>query len=155
MNESTHNALVVASVFAGLSGWAAIFAWWFRERSKTVRGIKVLRRTNARLQKTVMFTLDKWRDQVERNQVFLLIEREYADRLAFHEGVAADQVKEHVRNHVQSVTAGDARESGHERRCEPEVRHQLAAIREVEEYARSGRGKATELEIEKEIRRAA
>ncbi|MCP4495223.1 MAG: hypothetical protein GY825_00430, partial [Phycisphaeraceae bacterium] len=82
MSDRIQIALLIASVIAGLSGWAAIFAWWFRERSKTVRAIKELRRTNTRLQKTLMFTLDKWRDQVERNLFFLEIERRCIDRLA-------------------------------------------------------------------------
>ncbi len=67
MSDRIQIALLIASVIAGLSGWAAIFAWWFRERSKTVRAIKELRKTNSRLQKTVMFTLDRWRDQLGRN----------------------------------------------------------------------------------------
>ena len=66
MKIDLNTALLAATLVAGLSGWGAIAAWWLRERSKTVTGIKNLRRTNDRLQKTVVFTLDKWRDQVER-----------------------------------------------------------------------------------------
>ena len=72
MNSTLQTVLLLAAVIGGLSGWAAIAAWWYRERTKTVRAIKELRRTNTRLQKAVVFTLDKWRDQVEHNQLFLV-----------------------------------------------------------------------------------
>ncbi len=155
MNDRIQIALLIASVIAGLSGWAAIFAWWFRERSKTVRAVKELRKTNSRLQKTVMFTLDKWRDQIMSNQSFLLIEREYADQLAASRGVAAQDVKESIRRKVKSMLAEDAGSPSRESRTPEEVRHQLAAAREVEDYARTGRSKSTELEIEEALRKAA
>ena len=155
MSDSLQNTLLIASVIAGLSGWAAIFAWWFRERSKTVRGIKELRRTNARLQKTLMFTLEKWRDQIMSNQSFLLIEREYADQLATSRGVSAQDVKESIRRDVRSMLADEDGRLDHERMTPTETRHQLAAAREVENYAKTGRSKAMELEIEDALRKAA
>ncbi|MDG1978865.1 MAG: hypothetical protein P8I44_09895, partial [Phycisphaerales bacterium] len=86
MSDRLQITLLIATAIAGLSGWAAIFAWWFRERSKTIRAIKELRRTNTRLQKTVMFTLAEWRDQVMNNQDFLIMEQEYAVQLAGERG---------------------------------------------------------------------
>ena len=49
MSTTLQTILLFAAVIGGLSGWAAIGAWWYRERTKTVRAIKELRRTNARL----------------------------------------------------------------------------------------------------------
>ena len=155
MNEDLQVALLIAAVIAGLSGWAAIFAWWFRERSKTVRGIKELRRTNTRLQKTVMFALDKWRDQIMSNQTFLMIEREYADQLAAARGVAAQDVKESIRLKVKSMLAEDDCSPSRGSQTPAEVRHQLASAREVEDYVRTGRSKSMEIEIEEALRKAA
>ena len=155
MSDTLQNTLLIASVAAGLSGWAAIFAWWFRERSKTVRGIKELRRTNTRLQKTLMFTLEKWRDQIINNQSFLLIEREYADQLATSRGVSAQDVKESIRRDVRSMIEDEDGRPDRERTTPTEIRHQLAATREVENFARTGRSKAMEFEIEDALRKAA
>jgi predicted component of type VI protein secretion system len=155
MNDDLQVALLIAAVIAGLSGWAAIFAWWFRERSKTVRGIKDLRRTNARLQKTLMFTLDKWRDQIMNNQSFLMLEREYADQLATARSVSPQDVKESIRRDVRSILADEDGRPDRERMTPTETRHQLAAAREVEDYARTGRSKAMEFEIEAALRKAA
>lgn len=154
MTANLQTILLIATIVAGFSGWAAIAAWWLRERSKTVQGIKRLRRTNDRLQKTVVFTLDKWRDQVERHQLFLVIEQEYADRLARQAGVSASHVKTTVR-----ATAEQAWKSDDPIRTDPsagpEYRHQMAAIEEVERYVETGEGSIAEIEIEDEIRRAA
>ena len=154
MNPNLDTILLAASVFAGLSGWAAIGAWWLRERSKTVKGIKNLRRTNDRLQKTVVFTLDKWRDQVERHQVFLAIEQEYADRLAQQAGVSASHVKTTVRSVVEQ-----AWKDGDPIRTDPaaaaDYRHGIAAIEAVERFVDHGEGHLAEIEIEDESRRAA
>lgn len=155
MNESLQNTLLIASVIAGLSGWAGIFAWWFRERSKTVRGIKELRRTNVRLQKTLMFTLDKWRDQVMSNQSFLLIEREYAEQLAESQGVPAQTIKESIRLRVKAILTDDGGALNRDSQTPKEIQHQLAAVREVGDYARTGRNKAIELEVEETLRKAA
>ena len=155
MSDRLQITLLIATAIAGLSGWAAIFAWWFRERSKTVRGIKELRRTNARLQKTLMFTLEKWRDQIMSNQSFLMIEREYADRLAAVEGVSARDVKEAVRSEVCGMLADEDGRPSRDRRNPTETQHQLAAAKEVEDYARTGRNKAMEFEIEEALRKAA
>ena len=133
---------------------AAIAAWWLRERSKTVQGIKRLRRTNDRLQKTVVFTLDKWRDQVERHPVFLAIEQEYADRLAQQAGVSASHVKTTVRASVEQAWKSDG-PIRTDASAAPEYRHQMAAIGEVEQYVQTGEGSLAEMEIEDEIRRAA
>lgn len=146
--------LLLATIVAGFSGWAAIFAWWLRERSKTVQGIKRLRRTNDRLQKTVVFTLDKWRDQVERHQLFLAIEQEYADRLAQQAGVSASHVKTTVRAAAEQAWKGEG-PLRTDPSAAPEYRHQVAAIEEVERYVETGEGSIAEIEIEDEIRRAA
>ena len=154
MSEGLQTTLLIATVIAGLSGWAAIFAWWFRERSKTVRGIKALRRTNARLQKTVMFTLDKWRDQVRNNQAFLLIEREYAERLAASDGRSPEEIKTTIRAEINAMfERHDA--FSKERPTPNETRHQLAAIDDVERYVTTGQTSIAELQIEEEVRRAA
>lgn len=154
MNDTMQTMLLIAAVLAGSSGWAAIGAWWLRERSKTVRGIKQLRRTNDRLQKSVVFTLDKWRDQVERSQVFLAIEQEYADRLARQAGVSSSSVKATIRAHVEQ-----AWQEGAPLRTDPRTadrhRHDLAAIEEVERYVQTGEGTIAEFEVVDEIRRAA
>ncbi|MCP4835714.1 MAG: hypothetical protein GY895_13240 [Phycisphaera sp.] len=155
MSDTLQNTLLIASVVAGLSGWAAIFAWWFRERSKTVRGIKELRRTNTRLQKTLMFTLDKWRDQIMSNRSFLLIEREYADQLATSQEASVQDVKEAVRRKVRTMLADEDARPDRERLTPTEIRHQLAAAKEVEDYARTGRSRAMEFEIEDTLRKAA
>jgi hypothetical protein len=150
----TQTTLLVAAIIAGLSGWAAIAAWWLRERSKTVQGIKTLRRTNDRLQKTVVFTLDKWRDQVERSQLFLAIEQEYADRLARQAGVSSSSVKATVRAAVEQ-----AWKSGDAVRTDPAAaeryRHDVAALAEVERFVDTGEGRVAEYEVSDEIRRAA
>ena len=154
MNSPANSMLLVATLVAGLSGWGAIFAWWFRERSKTVRGIKILRRTNARLQKTVMFTLEKWRDQVRNNQAFLLIEREYAERLAASDGRSADEIKTAIRAEINAMfERHDA--FSRERPTPDETRHQLAAIDDVERYVATGKTSIAELQIEEGVRRAA
>lgn len=149
-----NTALLVAAIIAGFSGWAAIAAWWLRERSKTVTGIKNLRRTNDRLQKTVVFTLDKWRDQVERSQLFLAIEQEYADRLAKQAGVSASSVKATVRAAVEQ-----AWKQGGPVKTDPaatnDYRHAVAAIGEVERFVETGEGTIAEFEVVDDIRRAA
>lgn len=153
MNQP-HLILMIATLIAGFSGWAAVAAWWFRERSKTVQGIKRLRRTNDRLQKTVVFTLDKWRDQVERNQVFLAIEQEYADRLARQAGVSTSDVKTTVRAAVEQAWKSDAPVPTDSSSTE-EHRHRIAAIEEVERFVETGEGSLAEIEIEDRVRRAA
>ena len=154
MSPTIQTMLLVFAVVAGLSGWGAIVAWWLRERTKTVQGIKRLRRTNDRLQKTVVFTLDKWREQVERNQVFLAIEQEYADRLAQQAGVSASHVKTTVR-----ATVEQAWKSDQPLRTDPAAgtryRHELAAIAEVEQFVETGEGTIAEFEIDAGQRRAA
>ena len=37
MSTTLQTVLLLAAVIGGLSGWAAIGAWWYRERTKTVR----------------------------------------------------------------------------------------------------------------------
>jgi hypothetical protein len=154
VNIDTHTILLATAILAGLSGWGAIAAWWLRERSKTVKGIKNLRRTNDRLQKTVVFTLDKWRDQVERSQLFLAIEQEYAERLARQAGVPASSVKATVRAAVEQ-----AWKNGESMRADAaateQYRHAIAAIGEVQRFVETGEGTVAEYEIADEIRRAA
>lgn len=154
MSPTIQTMLLVTAVLAGLSGWAAIAAWWLRERTKTVQGIKRLRRTNDRLQKTVVFTLDKWREQVERNQIFLAIEQEYADRLAQQAGVSTSHVKTTVRAAVEQAWKSDE-----PLRTDPAAgtryRHELAAIAEVERFVETGEGTIAEFTVGEEHRKAA
>ena len=154
MTNQSNTLLLGLAVLAGLSGWGAVLAWWLRERSKTVQGIKRLRRVNDRLQKTVVFTLDKWRDQVEHSQLFLAIEQEYADRLAQQAGVSASHVKTTVRSVVEQ-----AWKDGDPIRTDPaaaaDYRHGIAAIEAVERFVDHGEGHLAEIEIEDESRRAA
>ena len=154
MKIDLNTALLAATLVAGLSGWGAIAAWWLRERSKTVKGIKNLRRTNDRLQKTVVFTLDKWRDQVERSQLFLAIEQEYADRLARQAGVSPTSVKATVRAAVEQ-----AWKHGGPIKSDPnattDYRHAIAAIEEVERFVETGEGTIAEFEVVDEVRKAA
>lgn len=154
MSDRLQITLLIATAIAGLSGWAAIFAWWFRERSKTVRAIKELRRTNTRLQKTVIFTLDKWRDQVINNRSFLLLEQTYAEELSKAWGVSAQRVKSDVRA-ANDSTVGEHGKSRTDSPMEPETRRQLAAITEVERYAREGDGKMAGFDIDDAFRKAA
>ena len=154
MSTTLQTVLLFTAVIGGLSGWAAIGAWWYRERTKTVRAIKELRRTNARLQKAVVFTLDKWRDQVEHNQLFLAIEQEYAERLAREAGVSAQAVKATMRASVEQ-----AARNGDPLKTDPanasRVRHQLAAIEDVERFVETGQGTLAEFEITDAFRNAA
>ena len=150
----SHLIFMIATLVAGFSGWAAVGAWWFRERSKTVQGIKRLRRTNDRLQKTVVFTLDKWRDQVERNQIFLAIEQEYADRLAHQAGVSPSDVKTTVRASVEQAWKNDLHVTT-DPSSASEHRHRIAAIEAVERFVDTGEGSLAEIEIEDQVRRAA
>ena len=154
MSNTLQTVLLFAAVIGGLSGWAAIAAWWYRERTKTVRAIKDLRRTNARLQKAVVFTLDKWRDQVEHNQLFLAIEQEYAERLAREAGVSPQAVKSTMRASVEQ-----AARNGDPLKTDPtnasRVRHQLAAIEDVERFVETGEGVLAEFEITDAFRNAA
>jgi hypothetical protein len=154
MSNTLQTVLLFAAVIGGLSGWAAIAAWWYRERTKTVRAIKDLRRTNARLQKAVVFTLDKWRDQVEHNQLFLAIEQEYAERLAREAGVSPQAVKATMRASVeQAVRNGDPLKTDPANASR--VRHQLAAIEDVERFVETGEGVLAEFEITDAFRNAA
>ncbi len=155
MSDRIQIVLLIASVIAGMSGWAAVFAWWFRERSKTVRAIKELRRTNTRLQKTVMFTLDKWRDQVMHNQRFLSIEREYVERIAAGCEASAQHIKEEVRAEVSVMLDGRDRPKNQGARTLVDTRSQFEAIDEVERYAKTGWNKAVEFEVEESLRKAA
>ena len=154
MNDGLQTTLLIATVIAGLSGWAAVFAWWFRERSKTVRGIKELRRTNTRLQKTVMFTLDKWRDQVDRNLFFLEVERKCIDRLAEGGPLSAATIRSSIRSEV--CNGGDG--SHHHQNPpanESALSHDLAAIEEVARMTKTGSGPTIEYDIESSMRSAA
>ena len=154
MSDRIQIALLIASVIAGLSGWAAIFAWWFRERSKTVRAIKELRRTNTRLQKTLMFTLDKWRDQVERNLFFLEVERRCIDRLAEGSPLTPEAIRNSVRSEVDEK---DDEAHRHQTAATNEavLSHDLAAIGEVTRMAKTGSGITVEYEVESDTRSAA
>ncbi len=154
MSDRLQITLLIATAIAGLSGWAAIFAWWFRERSKTVRAIKELRRTNTRLQKTLMFTLDKWRDQVERNLFFLEVERRCIDRLAEGSALTPEAIKNSVRSEV-----GEKGDGAHRHQTaatnEAVLAHDLAAIEEVTQMTETGSGPTIEYDIESGMRTAA
>lgn len=151
MDGMLQNVLLFISIIAGLSGWAAIFAWWLRERTKTVRAIKELRRTNGRLQKTVMFTLDKWRDQVERNLLFLELEREYAEQLAKQGKRSPEDVRTSVRSAVGL---------GGDRYQDPpasgsDLEHDLAAIEETRSMTETGNGPLANLHVAEHVGHAA
>ncbi len=155
MSDRLQITLLIATAIAGLSGWAAIFAWWFRERSKTVRGIKELRRTNTRLQKTLMFTLDKWRDQVERNLDLLSLEDLYASTISSDTGDSIEATKARIRSRFQRDRGyGDSTDDDGEDPVKETIR-QLTAIRNVEQYAKDGTGTMASLEVEAQNRRAA
>lgn len=154
MSDRLHVTLLVLSILAGLSGWIALGLWWWREHTKTVRGIKSLRRTNDRLQKTVIFTLDKWRDQVERQQILFAIEQAYADRLATQAGVSPTHVKTSVRASVEQAWKSDE-PMRTDVASSADYCSSIAAITEVEKYVQTGNGSLTELTIEDDIRRAA
>ena len=144
--------LEVVTVVAGLSGWAAVGAWWLRERTKSVRALKELRHRNNRLQKSVIFTLTKWRESVEQSRIFYAIEQEYAERLARDAGVSSRNVKTTVRATVENqlnsgltITISTP--------CS--VDRQLESIDQVEQFVESGKGTIAELEINDEIRKVA
>ena len=144
--------LAVVTVVAGFSGWAAVAAWWLRERTKSVRALKELRHRNNRLQKSVIFTLTKWREQVEQSRTFYVIEQEYAERLARNAGVSSRNVKTTVRATVESQLGNGP--------CEKlstpsEIDRQLESIQHVERYIETGNGTIAELEINDEIRKVA
>lgn len=154
MSDRTQFVMLLLSILAGATGWLALGLWWYREHTKTVRGIKSLRRTNDRLQKTVMFTLDKWRNQIERQQIMLAIEQAYADRLAGQAGVSAAHVKTSVRAAVEQAWKSE-QPMRTDSDASAEYRRGVAAFEEVERYVRNGEGRLAELTIEDDLRRAA
>ena len=154
MSDRIDLALSLLSVIAGASGWIALGVWWRREHAKTVRGIKTLRRTNDRLQKTVMYTLDRWREQVERQQIMFAVEQEYADRLAQQAGVSSGHVKTSVRAAVEQAWRSE-RPLRTDADASSECRRGLAAIEEVVRYVETGEGRPTEMAIESDMRHAA
>lgn len=154
MSDRTQFVMLLLSILAGATGWLALGLWWYREHTKTVRGIKSLRRTNDRLQKTVMFTLDKWRNQIERQQIMLAIEQAYADRLAGQAGVSAVHVKTSVRAAVEQDWKSE-QPMRTDSDASAEYRRGVAALEEVERYVRNGEGRLAELTIEDDLRRAA
>jgi hypothetical protein len=93
----------------------------------------------------VVFTLDEWRDQVERHQLFLAIEQDYADRLTQQAGVSASHVKITMRATVeQAWKSEDPLRT--DPSAAPEYRHQVATIEEVERYVETGEGSIAEIE---------
>lgn len=144
--------LGILTIVAGLSGWAAIGAWWLRERVKSVRALKETRRRNDRLQKSVIYTLHKWREQVEHLRIYNAIEQEYAERLARECGVSVQSVRSTIRASVEA-NYGPA---GAPTVVEPEscVR-QIETIKQVHRYVETGEGTIANMEITDEIRRAA
>ncbi len=147
--ETTFAAI---AVIAGFSGWAAIGAWWLRERTKSVRALKELRKRNDRLQRSVIFTLAKWREQVEQARVMYAIEQEYAERLAREAGVSPRDVKTTVRASVESQYSG---QSEVYTSSSSNVNRQVETIEHVHRYVESGEGTLAEFEISEEIRRVA
>jgi hypothetical protein len=144
--------LTVLSVVAGLSGWAAIGAWWLRERTKSVHAMKGLRRRNDRLQRAVIFTLAKWREHVEQTRSFLAIEEEYAERLAKEAGVSARDVRRTVR------AIAEARHGSHTSNIpnsSSALSLQIEKIQDVHRYVESDEGTLADLQINDELRKAA
>ena len=142
----------VLAVIAGFSGWAAIGAWWLRERTKSVRALKELRKRNDRLQRSVIFTLAKWREQVEQARVLFAIEQEYAERLAREAGVSPRDVKTTVRATVEAQYSGRSEVPSP---SSSSVNRQVETIEQVQRYVESGEGMLAEIEISDEIRRVA
>lgn len=144
--------LLVFTVVAGLSGWAAIAAWWLRERVKSIRALKEMRRRNDRLQQSVIYALTKWREQVEHLRIYHAIEQEYAERLAREAGVSVQSVRSTIRAAVESHYG--CREDL--QATSPEgAERQIESIRQVHNYVESGEGTLADLEITDEIRRVA
>jgi hypothetical protein len=139
-------------VIAGFSGWAAIGAWWLRERTKSVRALKELRKRNDRLQRSVIFTLAKWREQVEQARVLFAIEQEYAERLAREAGVSPRDVKTTVRATVEAQYSSRSEVPSP---SSSSVNRQVETIEQVQRYVESGEGALAEIEISDEIRRVA
>ena len=144
--------LEVLTVIAGLSGWAAVGAWWLREKTKSVRALKELRHRNNRLQKSVIFTLAKWREHVEQSRIFYAIEQEYAERLARDAGVSSRNVKSTVRAAVEDQLCSGVRIN---LSSASSIDRQLESINQVEEFVESGKGTIAEFEINDEIRKVA
>ena len=142
----------VLALIAGFSGWAAIGAWWLRERTKSVRALKELRKRNDRLQRSVIFTLAKWREQVEQARVLFAIEQEYAERLAREAGVSPRDVKTTVRATVEAQYSGRSEVPSP---SSSSVNRQVETIEQVQRYVESGEGALAEIEINDEIRRVA
>ena len=142
----------VLAVIAGFSGWAAIGAWWLRERTKSVRALKELRKRNDRLQRSVIFTLAKWREQVEQARVLFAIEQEYAERLAREAGVSPRDVKTTVRATVEAQYSSRSEVPSP---SSSSVNRQVETIEQVQRYVESGEGALAEIEISDEIRRVA
>ena len=146
------NLLLIFTVVAGLSGWGAIAAWWLRERVKSIRALKETRRRNDRLQRAIIYTLSKWREQVEQLRIFHAIEHEYAERLSRQSGVSVQGVRSTIRAAVESrYDVRDNPEAGTAEAAE----RQIESIRQVRVYVESGKGTLADLEITDEIRRAA
>ena len=143
----------VLAIIAGFSGWAAIGAWWMRERTKSVRALKDLRKRNARLQRSVISTLGKWREQVEQTRVLFAIEQEYAERLAREAGVSPRDVKTTVRAAVEAQYGGWSEVST--AYADPHVERTVDTITQVQRYVETGEGALTEIEISEDIRRVA
>ena len=143
----------VLAVIAGFSGWAAIGAWWMRERTKSVRALKDLRKRNDRLQRSVIYTLGKWREQVEQTRVLFAIEQEYAERLARDAGVSPRDVKTTVRAAVESQYGSWSEVSSSY--ADHDVDRKVDTIAQVHRYVESGEGALTEMAISEEIRRVA
>jgi hypothetical protein len=144
--------LTVLSVVAGLSGWAAIGAWWLRERTKSVHAMKGLRRRNDRLQRAVIFTLAKWREHVEQTRSFLAIEEEYAERLAQEAGVSARDVRTTVRAIVETRQGSHVSNIPNSSSA---LGLQIEKIQDVHRYVESDEGTLADLQINDELRKAA
>jgi hypothetical protein len=86
--------------------------------------------------------------------MFLAIEQEYAERLAREAGVSPQAVKATMRASVEQ-----AARNGDPLKTDPanvsRVRHQLAAIEDVERFVETGEGTLAEFEITDAFRNAA
>ena len=144
--------LIVLSLLTGLIGGAAIGAWWLREQSATVQAMQALRHRNDRLQQATIFTLTKWREQVEYAREFLAVEEEYANRLATDAGVSPRDVRTTMRAFVEARHGSKSKSIPN---AANSIEVQIEKIAEVHRYVNADGGNLVNLPISDEIRKVA
>ena len=144
--------LIVLSLLTGLIGGAAIGAWWLRERGASLQAMQALRHRNDRLQRATIFTLTKWREQVEYAREFLAVEEEYADRLARDAGVSPRDVRTTVRAIVEARHGSQTQNIP---KTPNSIEVQIEKIAEVHRYVNTDEGNLVNLPISDEIRKVA